>query len=155
MMKEKKRNSYTVGFRKRATELAMTSDHPTSHVARILKLKESTLANWVAREKQKQKSQEETTAPHTKSESTPSTRTAQKKMTSHELPLAQDTSEAQGKSSKRAQQKRSVNTQRDSELPLYSSQISQELEKLRKDNQRLRREKEVLREALFLMGSSV
>ena len=66
----------------------------------------------------------------------------------------------QNESSKRIlakseQPKDSTDSQSEPELPLHSAQIPQKLERLKKDNQRLRREKEVLREALFLMGNSV
>ena len=163
-MAEKKRASYTPEFRKKATDLALTSEHPTSYVAQLLKIKESTLGNWVAREKNKGKSGKQS-APNKAQKPVNNkmffTDKASPLASNASLPLneAPDLLDSSANhipkvtTSPESNNKQNLALKTDELFQDISEDLPQELQRLRQENQRLKRECNIFREAIILLAS--
>ena len=164
-MAEKKRSSYTPEFRKKATDLALTSGHPTSYVAQLLKIKESTLGNWVAKAKKVDTRAKKSAL---KSVEKPAIQKEKQPVKTEPSQLSCNSTESEKRGS--GQQKNGTTTiqtvmglsegndnspsSKTNELfPGISENLPLELQKLRSENQKLKRERNIFREAIILLAS--
>ncbi|WP_194842621.1 transposase [Endozoicomonas sp. OPT23] len=161
MATESKRQTYTLEFRQKAVELALTAEQPTSQVARILKVKESTLANWVAAKKRALKNQglldlddlkKKEFIDQDKHSRPKANNQVNKQDTAVPASATHHNSDQEPLVSQSSNHQPSTQIENESILKSTMTKLPQELQILRNENQRLKRERDIFREAVVLMA---